>query len=138
MKIYHKHNFAFGLFALLLGLLNLILDLLQGFTLNGAALAGLLLLLGGASLIRSLSLQWAQEDRLEERDERNRLVKLKSQSQAYRINQFLFLTAGNILCALGKLRNADSLLFLGLGLIAAFLIALLMDFFAWAYYDEPL
>ena len=31
MKIYHKKNFAFGLFALLLGALNLVRGALQGF-----------------------------------------------------------------------------------------------------------
>ena len=84
MKIYHKKNFAFGLFALFLGALNLVRGALQGFAWNDGLLVGLLLLLGGASVVRSLSPKWSREDKVEERDERNQLVKLKSRSRAYR------------------------------------------------------
>ena len=47
MKIYHKKNFTFGLFALLLGALNLARSALQGFDRNDGVLVGLLLLLAG-------------------------------------------------------------------------------------------
>ena len=119
MKIYHKKNFTFGLFALLLGALNLARSALQGFDRNDGVLVGLLLLLGGASVVRSLSPRWSREDKVEERDERNQLVKLKSRSQAW-----------------GKISRQETLIYMGLGLMAAFFISLIADFFTWVYYDE--
>ena len=136
MKIYHKKNLTFGLFALLLGALNLARSALQGFDRNDGVLVGLLLLLGGASVVRSLSPRWSREDKVEERDERNRLVKLKSRSQAYCISQIAFLAAELVLIAWGKTTGQETLIYVGLGLMAAFFISLVTDFFTWVYYDE--
>ena len=136
MRIYHKKNFAFGLFALFLGALNLVRIAWQGFDWNDGALVGLLLLLGGAGVIRSLSPKWSREDKVEERDERNQLVKLKSRSQAYHISQFAFLAAELVLIAWGKVAGQETLIYVGLGLMAAFFISLVTDFFTWVYYDE--
>ena len=136
MKIYHKKNFAFGLFALFLGALNLARSALQGFDRNDGVLVGLLLLLGGASVVRSLSPRWSREDKVEERDERNQLVKLKSRSQAYYISQIAFLAAETVLISWGKISRQETLIYMGLGLMAAFFISLIADFFPWVYYDE--
>ena len=136
MKIYHKKNFTFGLFALLLGALNLARSALQGFDRNDGVLVGLLLLLGGASVVRSLSPRWSREDKVEERDERNQLVKLKSRSRAYYISQIAFLAAELVLIAWGKTTGQETLIYVGLGLMAAFFISLVTDFFTWVYYDE--
>ncbi|MEY8386427.1 hypothetical protein AALC17_03895 [Oscillospiraceae bacterium 38-13] len=136
MKIYHKKNFASGVFALSLGVLNLVRSAWQGFEWNDGALVALLLFLGGACVIRSLSPRWSQEDKVEERDERNQLVKLKSKSRAYSISQIAFLAAELVLIALGKIRGQEILIYMGLGLMAAFFISLLTDFFTWVYYDE--
>lgn len=137
MKIYHKKNFAFGLWALLLAALNLTLSLWQGrFDWKYGALTALLLLLGGAGILRSLSLKWSREDRTEEQDERNRLVKLKARSLAYEISQFVCLMGAAALCAWGKQRNAMPWVYGGLGLLAAFFASLLADFFTWIYFDE--
>ena len=137
MKIYHKKNFKFGLWALFLAALNLALSLARGnFDWKDGALAALLLLLCGAGIVRSLSLKWSQADRLEEQDERNRLVKLKSRSQAYHISQFAFLAAELVLIAWGKTTGQETLIYAGMGLMAAFFISLIADFFTWVYYDE--
>ena len=137
MKIYHKKNFKFGLWALFLAALNLALSLARGnFDWKDGALAALLLLLGGAGIVRSLSLKWSQADRLEEQDERNQLVKLKSRSQAYCISQFAFLAAELVLIAWGKTTGQETLIYAGMGLMAAFFISLIADFFTWVYYDE--
>ena len=137
MKIYHKKNFKFGLWALFLAALNLALSLARGnFDWKDGALAALLLLLGGASIVRSLSLKWSRADRLEEQDERNQLVKLKSRCQAYHISQFAFLAAELVLIAWGKTTGQETLIYAGMGLMAAFFISLIADFFTWVYYDE--
>lgn len=136
MKIYHKKNFMMGLWSLLLASLLLAASLRRGnFDWKDGALAVLLVFLGGGSLLRSLSRAWAREDRVEELDERNRLVKLKAQSQAYYISQFVFLCGAAALCAWGKWEASMPCVYAGLGLLAAFFIALLADFLTWTYYD---
>jgi len=136
MKIYHKKNFIFGLFSLFLGGLNLALAALRGFDIKSGVLVALLLIMGGASLVRSLSPKYSREDRVEELDERNRLVKLRAQSQTYSICQFVYLGGSVALCAWGKMAGSESRMYIGLGLLAAFFIALAADFFTWMYYDD--
>jgi len=136
MKIYHKKNFAFGLFSLFLGVLNLALAALRGFDLKSGVLIALLLIMGGAGLIRSLSQKYSREDRVEELDERNRLVKLRAQSQTYAICQFVYLGGSIALCAWGKIAGSEPRLYAGLGLLTAFFIALAADFLTWVYYDD--
>jgi len=136
MKIYHKKNFTFGLFSLFLGGLNLALAMLRGFDFKSGILIALLFAMGSAGLVRSLSQKYSREDRLEELDERNRLVKLKAQSQAYAICQFVFLGGSVALCAWGKLAGSGPRMYIGLGLLTAFFIALAADFFSWMYYDD--
>ncbi len=137
MKIYHKKNFKFGLWALFLAALNLAVSMLRGnFDWKDGVLIVLLVCLSVGSLIRSTTERFAKEDKVEEQDERNQLVKLKSRSQAYFISQFLFLAAETALIAAGKLQGKEMLIYIGMGLMAAFFISLLSDFFTWIYYDE--
>ena len=137
MKIYHKKNFKFGLWALFLAALNLAVSMLRGnFDWKDGVLIVLLVCLGIGSLIRSTTERFAKEDKVEEQDERNQLVKLKSRNQAYLISQFLFLAPETALIAAGKLQGKEMLIYIGMGLMAAFFISLLSDFFTWIYYDE--
>ncbi len=137
MKIYHKKNFKLGLWSLVLAALLLAAGLWRGnFDWKDGVLCALLAFLGGGNLIRSLSREMSREDKVEELDERNRLVKLKAQSQAYHISQFVFLCGASTLCALGKWNGSMLWVGAGLGLMAAFLFALAADFITWVYYDE--
>lgn len=137
MKIYHKKNFAFGLWALFLAASNLALSLRRGdFDWKDGMLIALLVFLGAGGLIRSTSKRFSHEDRLEELDERNRLVKLKAQSRAYYVSQFVFLCGAAALCAWGKWEGSMLCIGAGLGLLAAFIFAIAADFFTWMYYDE--
>lgn len=136
MKIYHKKNFSMGLWALLLAVLSLALSLRRGdFDWKDGVLIALLVLLGAGSLIRSTSRRFSREDKLEEMDERNRLVKLKAQSRAYYVSQFVFLCGAAALCAWGKWEGSMLCIGAGLGLLTAFAFALAADFFTWMYYD---
>ena len=137
MKIYHKKNFKLGLWSLVLAALLLAAGLLRvKFVWQDGVLWAVLSFLGGGNLIRSLSREMSREDKVEELDERNRLVKLKAQSQAYHISQFVFLCGASALCALGKWNGSMLWVGAGLGLMAAFLFALAADFITWVYYDE--
>lgn len=71
--------FASGVFMVALGLLNLITSIMrQDLDINSTILIVALFLLGFGSIMRSISQRMAIEDKLEELDERNRLIALRS------------------------------------------------------------
>lgn len=71
--------FASGVFMVALGLLNLITSIMrQDLDINSTILIVALFLLGFGSIMRSISQRMAKEDKLEELDERNRLIALRS------------------------------------------------------------
>lgn len=97
MKIYHKKNFSEGTLLTGLGLLLLVTMLLrQSFRPKSVLICTAALLLGLGLLFRSLSRQCARADRLEELDERNLLIQLRSKGLAFTIVQNALL----VLCLL--------------------------------------
>lgn len=79
MKIYNKKTFLFGVFAVALGALNVAADFVnKKWEVSGIVLAAALFFVGIGSLMRSLSQKMSREDKVEEADERNRLIALKS------------------------------------------------------------
>ena len=90
MKIYNKKVFASGVFMAALGLLNLITSIMrQDLEINTILLIVVLFVLGFGSVMRSISRRMAAEDKVEELDERNRLIALKSKSKSFRLTQIL-------------------------------------------------
>ena len=88
MKIYHKKNISEGTLLTGLGLLLLVTMLLrQSFRPKSVLICTAALLLGLGLLFRSLSRQCARADRLEELDERNLLIQLRSKGLAFTIVQ---------------------------------------------------
>lgn len=97
MKIYHKKNFSEDILLTGLGLLLLVTMLLrQCFRPKSVLICTAALLLGLGLLFRSLSRQCARADRLEELDERNLLIQLRSKGLAFSIVQNALL----VLCLL--------------------------------------
>ena len=83
MRIYHKKNFAAGLFMLALSVFPIAQGIREGF---GLPVVWRLLLCAGGGLwaiARSLSRDSAREDLIRERDERNRANLLRSKSLAF-------------------------------------------------------
>lgn len=71
--------FASGVFMMALGLFNLITSIMRrDLDINSTILIVALFLLGFGSIMRSISQRMAKEDKLEELDERNRLIALRS------------------------------------------------------------
>lgn len=83
MKIYNKSNYLLGLFFGLLGIAMLIVGIWQGFDIKGSIIMILCLFFGIGIIIRSLSADMSREDKINELDERNNLVKMKSRSMAF-------------------------------------------------------
>ncbi len=101
MKIYNKKNFASGLFSITLGLALLIAMLVTGnWRPKSVVLCVLCLLFGAESVTRALSRDKAIQDLIDQRDERNILVALRTKSTCFTVLKaalFVLCTA----CALG-------------------------------------
>ena len=117
MKIYHKKNFAEGLFMLVLGLLNLSTGISQSsITIKDGIVCAALFLFGGTLLLRSLSPSANRQDKIEAMDERDQLIDVQAKSHAleYVITATQILTVLCLLKGNPAWRGSLSLLFFGI------------------------
>ncbi len=144
MKIYHKKNFAAGLFFTLMGVAFIVLFLVKGEVRpKSVVLCVLSLLLGPGLLLRSLDRGLSYQDKIDELDERNILVKLRTKSTAFSIVQYTLLGVC-ALCAVGAIayqRNPEGQLVLGGMLVVSgvvWFISLLSELFCGLHYEKKL
>lgn len=137
MKIYNKKKFASGVFLLLLGLLRFT-PLFAGreWDVKSIFWTAVLLLLGVSELVHSLSSRLTRQDKLEERDERNRLVDWKAKSMTLKITHAIYLVLGWIFAIIGVIREADIVVALGLGLLFTFPIGMFTELITSIYYES--
>ena len=138
MRIYNKKKFAYGVFSLTLGLLVLVTGIMKGLHAKGAILSVLLLLTGAGSLARSLSRKMSREDMVEERDERNRLIDMKTKGLAFRLTEGISYVLGLLFLVSGALAKDDAIVALGLGFILTVTIAMFAEVGAWFHYGKKL
>ena len=86
MTIYNKSGFVCGIIWTLLGVARLALLVIApedstAQTIKGVVLGIFMLILGVTMFRRAFSKQETREDRIEERDERNKLITLKAQAR---------------------------------------------------------
>ena len=137
MKIYNKKVFASGVFMVALGLLNLITSMMrQDFDMNSIILIAALFVLGFGSIMRSISQRMAKEDKLEELDERNRLIALKSKSKSFRLTQIISFTLMLALLVMAKVSGYEGFIAMGVGLAFAFAISMFTEIFTYMYYES--
>ena len=137
MKIYNKKVFASGVFMAALGLLNLITSIMrQDFDINSIILIAALFVLGFGSIMRSISQRMAKEYKLEELDERNRLIALKSKSKSFRLTQIISFALMLALLVMGKISGYEGFIAMGVGLAFAFAISLFAEIFTFMYYES--
>ena len=92
MRIYHKKNFAVGLFFTALGLAFLGLMLARWeFPAKSVLWCAFGLLTGPSFLLHSFSREASRRDRIEEQDERNVQVALRAKSAAFSILRYVLL-----------------------------------------------
>ncbi len=92
MKIYNKKKFLFGAFLLALGVLNGGLALWQQrFDWSAGVLVVAMLVMGGHSVLRSISQEATREDQLEASDERNQYITMKSHHKTYFVDMASYL-----------------------------------------------
>lgn len=94
MKLYNKKGLVFGLFWTILGVLALVLEFVRpsGNTavfIRDIVLFSLLILFGVRQVVRAFSRAATREDMLEERDERNRFIKLKTGSTMFKVAEVM-------------------------------------------------
>lgn len=137
MKIYNKKVFASGVFMMALGLINLITSIMrQDLDINSIILIVALFVLGFGSIMRSISQRMAKEDKLEELDERNRLIALKSRSKSFRLTQIISFMLMLALLVMGKVSDYEGFIAMGVGLAFAFAISMFAEIFTYMYYES--
>lgn len=137
MKIYNKKVFASGIFMAALGLLNLITSIMRkALDINSIILIAALFVLGFGSIMRSMSQRMTKEDKLEEMDERNRLITLKSKSKSFQLTQMISFILMLVLLVMGKVFDYEGFIAMGVGLAFAFTISMLAEIFTYMYYES--
>lgn len=137
MKICHKKNFWAGVGMLALGILNLATALWRGqMEWSDWVLVLALVLLGGSSLLRSLSPKLARQDKIEEQDERNVLVQLKTRTSAFRWTRLVSFGLMLSLLIAGAVTGERLLLAVAVGLAFALTISFFAEFFAALYHES--
>ena len=137
MKIYNKKVFASGIFMMDLGLLNLITSIVwHDLDINSIILIVALFAMGFGSVMRSMSQQMAKEDKLEELDERNRLIELKSKSKSFRLTQIISFVLMLVLLVMGKVSGYEGFIAMGVGLAFSFSISMFAEIFTYMYYES--
>lgn len=136
MKICHKKNFWAGVGMLALGILNLATALWRGqMEWSDWVLVLALVLLGGSSLLRGLSPKLARQDKIEEQDERNVLVQLKTRTSAFRWTRLVSFGLMLSLLIAGAVTGERLLLAVAVGLAFALTISFFAEFFVALYHE---
>lgn len=108
MKLYNKKGLIFGLFWSVLGVSALVLEFVRpsgstAVVVRDILLFSLLILFGVRQVVRAFSQPAAREDAIEERDERNKLIKLKTGSTMFKVAEailFVWIVASTAAFAL--------------------------------------
>lgn len=108
----------------------------QDLDINSTILIVALFLLGFGSIMRSISQRMAKEDKLEELDERNRLIGLKSKSKSFQLTQIISFMLMLALLVMGKVSGYEGFIAMGVGLAFAFAISMLAEIFTYMYYES--
>lgn len=136
MKIYNKRKFYFSLFWLMVAISLIILSLIQKNLefkdIFAAACCGVL---GINGLGRSLSQKMSQEDRVEELDERNQLIELKSKRKAFQLMQCSLFFVGFLFAILGGVYESVPLSTVGITSAGMWIFSLMLDWLIYIYYE---
>ena len=136
MKIYSKETFAYGLFAVVLCVLILIGSILNGFDFKKTVLILVCFVLGSGAVSRSLSEDFSKEDRINELDERNILIKLKSRSRSFSLTQAVSFILMIAFFVLGKTSGDETFIAIGLGLGFSISVSVFSEIFTELYYEK--
>ena len=122
---------------LALGILNLVTALWRrDLDASAVVLVVALVLLGVSSLLRGLSPKLAREDKIEERDERNVLIRFKTSASAFRWTRLVSFGLLLALLLAGAVTGERLLLAVAVGLAFALTVSFFAEFFAALYHES--
>lgn len=137
MKIYNKKVFASGVFIMALGVFNLVMSIIQkDVDTNTIILVIALFAFGISGVTRSLSRKKTREDKLDQLDERNLLIELKSKSKSFQLTQTISFVLMLILLVMGKVSSNTAFVAMGVGLAFVFTISIFAEIFTYMYYES--
>lgn len=136
MKIYHKKNFTLGAGLAALGAALLLTCAMKAFSVRSLVLGLILLFLGGGTILRSLSRTFSRQDHVEERDERNQLVRLHTRSRAFGLSQGIAFCLMAILLAAAKLTGEEVFVGIAVGLGFSLSISFFTEPAAYFHYEK--
>lgn len=136
MKIYNKNKFVYGLVSVGLGLFNIVTSVNTEFDVMGVILIVVLFAFGIELIIHSISRKFTKEDKLEELDERNQFIVLKTKSKSFRLTQGISFGLMLVLLMAGKVSGEKSLIAVGVGLAFAYAISMFAEVAATFYYES--
>lgn len=136
MKIYNKNKFYFSIFWLLMAVSIVAMSLIQSnLDFKGIFSSLCCGILGINGLGRSLSKKMSQEDKVEELDERNQLIELKSKRKAFQLMQCILLGIGIIFAIIGGIYKSVPLGAVGVISALMWTLTLLLDWLTYVYYE---
>ena len=141
MKLYNKKGLGFGLFWTILGISALILEFVRPSSntavfIRDIVLFSLLILFGVRQSVRAFSMKATRDDIREERDERNRYIKLKTGSTMFKVAEaLLFLWTLGSMAGYGL--THDDMWVMGV-IVAGFTLGLLfiIELFVSVHYEN--
>lgn len=141
MKIYNKKGFIWGGVWFILGSWLLVIRVLEPESflpeqIKDVVIALLLIMIGIGYVIRALSKRATREERLEELDERNQLIELKTKSKSFQLTQGICFCLMLAFFVMGKVSGEDLFISIGLGLGFAYFISMLTELFTYFYYEK--
>ncbi|MER0279520.1 hypothetical protein ABRY18_04910 [Clostridioides difficile] len=141
MKIYNKKGFTFGVLATILGICSLTKDIIypeDWLTLQIKHVVFYIIILsfGIITLIRAFSKKATQEDRIESMDERNRLIKLKSEAKSGNI--IFWITTIISICSFLFYYLTENILYMFIFIPTAILsiMYIIIEFISYLYYEK--
>ncbi len=135
MKIYNRKYFIYGLASLALGI-AVFVTAKRPIALKLIILAVLCAVIGVGFILRSFSRELTKADKLDELDERNQLIALKSNSKTSQITQ---LGSGILTVAfmgMGGCSGNKDFIAMGVGAAFCFTISLFAELFTKVYYEK--
>lgn len=137
MKIYNKKVLVSGVFMVALGVLNLVTSVMRDdLDISAVILIVALFAFGFSAIMRSVLQRLTRADRLEELDERNRLIELKSKSKSFHLTQGISFVVMLLLLIMGKVSGYEGFIAMAVGLAFAFVISMLTEIFTYMYYES--
>lgn len=136
--VYNKTRFFDGIWLLLCALGSLVTTWSKGLDWHQHVYTVLFFYFGMDRIVRAISLEEAKKDIIEERDERNKLVILKTQAMSFQITQTVSLLLMVFFVLKGGQFNQLDLVSAGVGAALCFVATILAGLFTRKYYEKRL